>query len=168
MQYFFPFLRPLEEFIIDAWKPSSRLSGFPPDCENVTKVNKVTSQPEGFRQEAWSFNRKSLFICQTTADLLIDHQKLTLPLRPWKIVSPAEQYIKMPVIPVITWRNYREETRHESNPHLAPPGVKTIQLPVTFSMSCQMFTSILFPSLKNIQDRNLPKSRLLENYRPSP
>ena len=29
----------------------------------------------------------------------------------------AEQYIK---IPVITWRNYREETRHESNPHLAP------------------------------------------------
>ena len=29
----------------------------------------------------------------------------------------AEQYVK---IPVITWRNYREETRHESNPHLAP------------------------------------------------
>ena len=29
----------------------------------------------------------------------------------------AEQYIK---IPVITWRNYPEETRHESNPHLAP------------------------------------------------
>ena len=29
----------------------------------------------------------------------------------------AEQYIK---IPVITWRNYREETRPKSNPHLAP------------------------------------------------
>ena len=40
---------------------------------------------------------------------------------PYMAVPPpprgAEQYIK---IPVITWRNYREETRHESNPHLAP------------------------------------------------
>ena len=26
--------------------------------------------------------------CQTTADLLIEHQKLTLPLRSWKILSP--------------------------------------------------------------------------------
>ena len=37
-------------------------------------------------------------------------------------------------------------------------GVKTVQLPLTFSMSCQIFTSILFPSLKNIQE-DLPKSR---------
>ena len=31
-------------------------------------------------------------------------------------------------------------------------GAKTVQSPVTFSMSCQIFTSILFPSLKNIQE----------------
>ena len=37
-------------------------------------------------------------------------------------------------------------------------GAKTVQLPVTFSMSCQIFTSILFPSMKNIQ-KDLPKSR---------
>ena len=37
-------------------------------------------------------------------------------------------------------------------------GAKTVQLPVTFSMSCQIFTSILFPSLKNIQE-DLRKSR---------
>ena len=37
-------------------------------------------------------------------------------------------------------------------------GAKTVQLPVTFSMSCQIFTSILFPSLKNIHE-DLPKSR---------
>ena len=36
-------------------------------------------------------------------------------------------------------------------------GAKTVQLPVTFSMPCQIFTSILFPSLKNVQE-NLPKS----------
>ena len=36
-------------------------------------------------------------------------------------------------------------------------GAKTVQLPVTFSIRCQIFTSILFPSLKNIQE-NLPKS----------
>ena len=36
-------------------------------------------------------------------------------------------------------------------------GAKTVQLPVTSSMSCQIFTSILFPSLKNIQE-DLPKS----------
>ena len=36
-------------------------------------------------------------------------------------------------------------------------GAKTIQLPVTFSMTCQIFTSILFPSLKNIEE-DLPKS----------
>ena len=36
-------------------------------------------------------------------------------------------------------------------------GAKTVQLPVTFSMSCQIFTSILFPSVKNIQE-DLPKS----------
>ena len=36
-------------------------------------------------------------------------------------------------------------------------GTKTVQLPVTFSMRCQIFTSILFPSLKNVQE-NLPKS----------
>ena len=34
---------------------------------------------------------------------------------------------------------------------------KTKQLPVPFSMSCQIFTSILFPSLRNIQE-DLPKS----------
>ena len=39
-------------------------------------------------------------------------------------------------------------------------GAKTVQLPVTFSMSCQIFTSILFPSLKNIQE-DLRKSDLL-------
>ena len=39
-------------------------------------------------------------------------------------------------------------------------GAKTIQLPVTLSMSCQIFTSILFPSLKNIQE-DLPKTDLL-------
>ena len=39
-------------------------------------------------------------------------------------------------------------------------GAKTVQLPVTFSMSCQIFTSILFPSLKNIQE-DLPKTDLL-------
>ena len=32
-------------------------------------------------------------------------------------------------------------------------GAKTLQLPVNFSMSCQIFTSILFSSLKNIQER---------------
>ena len=32
-----------------------------------------------------------------------------------------------------------------------------IKLPVTFSMSCQILTSILFPSLENIQE-DLPKS----------
>ena len=37
-------------------------------------------------------------------------------------------------------------------------SAKTVQLPVTFSMSCQIFTSILFPSLKNLQE-DLPKSR---------
>ena len=37
-------------------------------------------------------------------------------------------------------------------------GAKTVQLPATFSMSCQIFTSILFPSLKNIQE-DLPKFR---------
>ena len=37
-------------------------------------------------------------------------------------------------------------------------GVKTVQLPVTFSMSCQIFISILFPSLKNIQE-DLPKKK---------
>ena len=37
-------------------------------------------------------------------------------------------------------------------------GLKMVQLLVTFSMSCQIFTSILFPSLKNIQE-DLPKSR---------
>ena len=37
-------------------------------------------------------------------------------------------------------------------------GAKTVQLPVTFSMSCQIFTSILFPSLKNIQE-DLPKKK---------
>ena len=37
-------------------------------------------------------------------------------------------------------------------------GAKTVQLPVTFSMNGQIFTSILFPSLKNIQE-DLPKSR---------
>ena len=37
-------------------------------------------------------------------------------------------------------------------------GAKTIQLPVTFSMSFQIFTPILFPSLKNIQE-DLPKSQ---------
>ena len=37
-------------------------------------------------------------------------------------------------------------------------GVKTVQLTVTFSMSCQIFTSILFPSLKNILE-DLQKSR---------
>ena len=31
-------------------------------------------------------------------------------------------------------------------------GAKIVQLPVTFSMSCQIFTSIHFPSLKNFQD----------------
>ena len=36
-------------------------------------------------------------------------------------------------------------------------GAKTVQLPVTFSMSCQIFTSILIPSVKNIQE-DLPKS----------
>ena len=39
-------------------------------------------------------------------------------------------------------------------------GAKTVRLPVTFSMSCQIFTSILFPSLKNIQE-DLPKTDLL-------
>ena len=39
-------------------------------------------------------------------------------------------------------------------------GAKTIQLPVTLSMSCHIFTSILFPSLKNIQE-DLPKTDLL-------
>ena len=39
-------------------------------------------------------------------------------------------------------------------------GAKTVQLPVTLSMSCQIFTSILFPSLKNIQE-DLPKTDLL-------
>ena len=34
-----------------------------------------------------------------------------------------------------------------------------VQLPVTFSMSCQIFKSILFPSLKNIQE-DLPKKNL--------
>ena len=33
-----------------------------------------------------------------------------------------------------------------------PRGAKTAQLPVTFSVSCQIFTSILFPSSKNIQE----------------
>ena len=37
-------------------------------------------------------------------------------------------------------------------------GAKTIHLPVTFSMSCQIFTSILFASLKNIHE-DLLKSR---------
>ena len=37
-------------------------------------------------------------------------------------------------------------------------GAKTVRLPVTFSMSCQIFTSILFPSLKNIQE-DLPKKK---------
>ena len=37
-------------------------------------------------------------------------------------------------------------------------GAKTVQLPVTFWMSCQIFTSILFPSLKNIQE-DLPKKK---------
>ena len=37
-------------------------------------------------------------------------------------------------------------------------GVTTVQLLVTFSMSCQIFTSILFPSLKNIQE-DLPKKK---------
>ena len=37
-------------------------------------------------------------------------------------------------------------------------GARTVQLPVTFSMSCQIFTSILFPSLKNIQE-DLPKKK---------
>ena len=36
-------------------------------------------------------------------------------------------------------------------------GAETVKLPVTFSMSCQIFTSILFPSLENIQE-DLPKS----------
>ena len=36
-------------------------------------------------------------------------------------------------------------------------GAKTVRLPVPFSMSCQIFTSILFPSLRNIQE-DLPKS----------
>ena len=31
-------------------------------------------------------------------------------------------------------------------------GAKTAQLPVTFSVSCQIFTLILFPSLKNIRE----------------
>ena len=35
---------------------------FPPDWENLTQVNKVTSRPEGSRQEDESFNRNSLFI----------------------------------------------------------------------------------------------------------
>ena len=47
------------------------------------------SRPEASRQEAWSFNRKYPPFCQTTADLLIEHRKLTLPLRPWKIVTPG-------------------------------------------------------------------------------
>ena len=38
--------------------------------------------------------------------------------------------------------------------------VTTVQLLVTFSMSCQIFTSILFPSLKNIQE-DLPKKKVV-------
>ena len=37
-------------------------------------------------------------------------------------------------------------------------GAKTVRLPVTFSMSCQIFTSLLFPSLKNIQ-KDLPEKK---------
>ena len=37
-------------------------------------------------------------------------------------------------------------------------GVKTVQLLVTFSMSCQIFASIFFPSLKNIQE-DLPRKK---------
>ena len=37
-------------------------------------------------------------------------------------------------------------------------GAMTVQLRVTFSMSCQISTWILFPCLKNIQE-DLPKSR---------
>ena len=36
-------------------------------------------------------------------------------------------------------------------------GTNTLQLTVTLSMSCQIFTSILFPSMYNIQE-DLPKS----------
>ena len=39
-------------------------------------------------------------------------------------------------------------------------GVKTVQLLVTFSMSCQIFTSILFPSLKTIHE-DLPKKKVV-------
>ena len=42
-------------------------------------------------------------------------------------------------------------------------GAKMIQLPVTFLMSCPIFTSILFPSLKNIQE-DLPKKRKVVFY----
>ena len=38
-----------------------------------------------------------------------------------------------------------------------------VELPVTFWMSCQIFTSIFFPSLKNIQE-DLPKSRKVEKF----
>ena len=39
-------------------------------------------------------------------------------------------------------------------------GAKTVQLPVTFSMSCQIFTSILFPNLKNTQE-DLPEKKVV-------
>ena len=42
-------------------------------------------------------------------------------------------------------------------------GAKMIQLPVTFLMSCPIFTSILFPSFKNIQE-DLPKKRKVVFY----
>ena len=38
-------------------------------------------------------------------------------------------------------------------------GAKTVQLPLTFSMSCQVFTLILFPRLMNIEE-DLPKAML--------
>ena len=69
---------------------------------------------------------------------------------------------------LLTWlANYKTASRSGARPGLILftkwlRGAKTVKLPLTFSRSCQIFPSILFPSLKNIQE-DLPKSRKVKN-----
>ena len=51
------------------------------------------------------------------------------------------------------WRNWRKFDLKL----ILSQKTEQLKVPVTFSMSCQIFTSILFPSLENIQE-DLPKS----------
>ena len=81
---YFSFTSSTEELKV-AWKPWSRLSGFPARLRKWDIISKYGHESTG-RVLTGSGSLSSF--CQTTADSLIEHQQLTLPLRPWKICLP--------------------------------------------------------------------------------